>query len=541
MSFSRLFNVIGRQADSARAASQRVSSSSTRGSAMRITIFVLLLAIALSACAPAIVTAPAVTSTPATSIPPAVIPTNTAVPSPKPTASVATAVPDKPITLHLAVSDTQGRASEPYVLEFVDQVNTLSKGNITVIPVWDAGSDVTPPFAQGVIKIVKDGQYELGLAGAGAWDTAGATSFQALQAPFLITNDSLAEAVAASEIGKRMLEGLSSVGITGLGLWPEDLRHPFSMDPDKPILSPEDLKGSAVRTPPSAVSYMLIKALGGSPFFDNQTRDFPAAESGLLQAGSLPGTPTVTGNVTFFPKFQVLFVNGAAFEKLSEGQRSILREAAAATQKKAIAEHPKEADAAKAYCASGEKIVMASAEQVAVFEAAAKPVFAEIEKDPLNAELIAKIRELNANTHPAPGAEACQPAASPEVWSTGLPPNGAWQVELTAEDVIKMGVPQSGVKDWVGMFTWTFQDSKAQLDYKGPGGDFVCQANMEFVDDVARLTYFNGDACVNEGDDIQWRIDPDGLHLHLVAIQNSNYVNNRAMYEAKPWQKVVNP
>ena len=490
----------------------------------RLFYLLIIAMLMLTACAPQAIATPNPTTAPVI------------------TAAAATEpVPDKPITLHLAVSDTQGRASEPYVLEFVDQVNTLSKGNITVVPVWDAGSDVTPPFAQGVIKIVKDGQYELGLAGAGSWDTVGATSFQALQAPFLITNDALAEAVAASEIGTRMLEGLSSVGITGLGLWPEDLRHPVSMIPDKPILSPDDLKGSAVRTPPSSVSYMLIKALGGSPFFDDETQDFPAAESGLLNAGFLPRPPTVTGNVTFFSKFQVLFAVEAAFEKLSEGQRSVVREAAAAAQKKAIAEHPKEADIAKAFCAGGEKIVMASAEQVAAFEAAAKPVFDEIEKDPLNKELIAKIRDLKANTNPAPGAEACQPAASTEVWSTGLPPNGAWQVELTAEDVMRMGVPQSGVNDWVGAFTWTFQDGKGQLDYKGPGGAFVCQANMAFVDDVARLTYYSGDACPDEVDDIQWRLDPDGLHMHLVAIQNSNFINNRAMYEAKPWQKVANP
>ena len=76
---------------------------------------------------------------------------------------------------------------------------------------------------------------------------------------------------------------------------------------------------------PSEVSYSLMKALGGNPFFDNETQDFPAAEAGLLQ--SLPRATTVTGNVIFFPKFQVLFANGAAFEKLSKGQRSILRQA----------------------------------------------------------------------------------------------------------------------------------------------------------------------------------------------------------------------
>ncbi len=99
--------------------------------------------------------------------------------------------------------------------------------------------------------------------------------------------------------------------------------------------------------------------------------DYQAAESGLRQGASLTGTPTATGNVIFFAKFQVFFANGAAFEKLSEEQRTILREAAAATQKKAIAEHPSEVDATKAWCADEGTVVLASAEQVAAFEVAA--------------------------------------------------------------------------------------------------------------------------------------------------------------------------
>jgi hypothetical protein len=92
------------------------------------------------------------------------------------------------ITLQLAVADA-GTLSEPYVLAFIEQVKTLSDGSITVEPTWEAGSDTTPVFEQGVAKIVKEGQYDLGLAGSRAWDSLGITSFQALQAPFLITDD----------------------------------------------------------------------------------------------------------------------------------------------------------------------------------------------------------------------------------------------------------------------------------------------------------------------------------------------------------------
>jgi TRAP-type C4-dicarboxylate transport system substrate-binding protein len=309
------------------------------------------------------------------------------------------------ITLQLAIADAPGRPSEPYVLEFIEQVKTLSEGDMNIEPIWQAGDDTPAGFESGATQHVMEGDMELGLSASRAFDTQNVTSFQALQAPFLITNDALSKAVATSDIATRMLDGLSSAGVVGLTLWPEDLRHPFSLMPDKPILSPGDFAGMTVRVAPSDLTYMLIDTLGGSPMFGNE--GYQAAESGLRQGFSLTGTPTATGNVIFFPKFQVLFANGPAFEKLSEAQQNILREAASATQKKAIAEHPSEVDAATAWCADGGTIVMASDEQVAAFEAAAQPVFEQIEQDPLNAELLAAIRELKENTEPSPGAQAC--------------------------------------------------------------------------------------------------------------------------------------
>jgi TRAP-type transport system periplasmic protein len=456
----------------------------------------------------------------------------------------------EPITLRMAVADQEGRPSDPYVHEFINRVDTLSNGNITIEPTWDAGAEITPFFEQGVVKVVKDGHYELGLAGSRAWDSSGVTSFQALQAPFLITDDALAEAVASSEIGTQMLDGLSSVGMTGLALWPEDLRHPFSMTPDKPILSPDDLKGLTVRSIPSEVSYMLIDTLGGNPMYGD---NYQAAESGLRQGASLSGTPTATGNVIFFPKFQVLFANGAALEKLSEGQRAILHEAATATQKKAIAEHPSEADAVAAWCADGGTVVMASAEQVAAFEAAAKPVFDKIEQDPLNAELIAAIRELKAKTKPAPGAQACEadiaqssavPTSENAIWSTGLPPNGKWTVNLTAEDVIAKGVQPSKAIEWAGLFFFEFQDGQglSRGEYL-TGFIAACPFTYEAVEDFFRITYVDlgqpNYECGPQVDDLQWRLDEEGqLYLHVIDIQAVPFLETKAVYEAKPWQKV---
>jgi TRAP-type C4-dicarboxylate transport system substrate-binding protein len=469
----------------------------------------------------------------------------TSIPTSVPT---LTSVQDEPIQLFFAIADAKGTASEPYALEFVDQVKNLSNGNITVIPFWNANAS----FEQGVIEAVKAGhQYQLGLAGSRAWDTSGVTSFQALQAPFLITNDALAEAVASSEIGTRMLDGLSSVGITGLGLWPEDLEHPISIIPDKSILSPEDLKGLSVRTRPSEVSYMLIQTLGGTPMFSDS--NYQAYEAGMLQWASMPSRQTATGNVTFFPKFQVLFVHEAAFEKLSEGQRTILHEAAAATQKKAIADHPREADTAATWCANGGTIVMASEGQVAAFEAAAQPVFDKIEQDPFNSELIAAIRELKAKTKPAPGAQACEadmaqssavPTSENETWSTGLPPNGNWTVNLTVEDVVAKGVHSSRAAEWAGLFFFGFQDGKGLFRGEYLNG-FVaeCPFTYEAVEDFFRNTYVDlgrpNYECGPKVDDLQWRLDEEGqLHLHVIDIKAVPFLETKAVIEAKPWQKV---
>jgi TRAP-type C4-dicarboxylate transport system substrate-binding protein len=315
--------------------------------------------------------------------------------------------PSDAVTLRLAVADQGGRPSEPYVLEFIEQVKTLSNGSISIEPIWDAGEGTEAGFEAGVVQLVKGGQADLGLAGSRAFDLQGITSFQALQAPFLITNDALSKAVAMSEISTRMLNSLSAAELVGLTIWPEDLRHPFSVMPDKAILAPQDFAGLTVRATSSGVTYTLMETLGATPMLGDD--GYQGAESGLRQGASLNGYPTATGNVIFFAKYQVLFANGIAFEKLSEEQRAILREAAAATQAKAIAEHPSEVDAAIAWCADGGSIVLASEEQVAAFEAAAKPVFDMIAQDPMNADLIAAIRELKAKTEPAPGAEACAP------------------------------------------------------------------------------------------------------------------------------------
>jgi hypothetical protein len=124
-----------------------------------------------------------------------------------------------------------------------------------------------------------------------------------------------------------------------------------------------------------------------------------------------------------------------------------------------------------------------------------------------------------------------------ETGSAGLPPNGVWQVELTADDFIKTGTLKSTAEDMAGLYTLTFQDGQAKIEIHGPKITVSCMQVVVVVGDAVRLKNVASPDCDgNAYDDVQWRLDADGLHFHLVS---SQAVELKAMYEAKPWQKIA--
>jgi hypothetical protein len=190
---------------------------------------------------------------------------------------------------------------------------------------------------------------------------------------------------------------------------------------------------------------------------------------------------------------------------------------------------------------------------VAAFEQAAQLVFDSISQNSFNAELITAIRELKTNIQPSAGVSGCattgpQPTTETTTEiinpSVGLPPNGVWQVELTVDDFARMNVSQVRAEKWgIGVYTWTFQDGKAQLDWKGhattpPYESYTCRAAATVAGDIVRLTYTPGGVC--EGvEDVQWSLDESGLHFHLVNAPEAPLAEITATYEAKPWQKIA--
>jgi TRAP-type C4-dicarboxylate transport system substrate-binding protein len=442
---------------------------------------------------------------------------------------------DSPVTLRLAVSDDREKPSGPAVTKFVTDVATASRGNITIAPTFDAGKNTKKGFELGVADLVQRGETDLAVVSARAWDLAGVTSLQALQTPFLIDNDGLELAVAESHVARRSLDAMGS-GVVGLTLWPEDLRHLFSF-PNCPrdFRSLAGVGGSTILWQESGITRELMERLGAVAYVEDD-RHLDAAscklqgqENGLSQVRAMALSDAIgIGNITLFPKYQVLVANKSSFDHLSDGQRQVLLNAAAGVKADAIARHPTDAALAVAWCAQGGSVVVATEQQRQAFISVGDPIVARLEADPLTKQLMADIRALKTTTPSAPGAAAtactggtafvAEPTSATSDgtgFSADIPPNGTFRAELTVDGMLAQGATEEWARMNAGVWTWTFRDGKYHyIDQGNLACDGTYRTNGAwFHMDV------NADQSVNcVGGDFLWKPEGDGIRLAALHI-----------------------
>ena len=259
-----------------------------------------------------------------------------------------------PVTLRLGTEGVQGGPEGNQMEEFARQVRQLSGGDVTIELVWEAGrlpDEPVPPEGvdQVVAAMVQDGELDLGMIPTWAWDTIGVPTLQALNAPFLVTTDELTKQVTGGEFADEMLAGLDEIGLTGLALFPDALRHFFAFG--DAIRAPSDVEGRTIRALRSATTYALIEALGAkgddpNDYYDRVVSgEIVAAESSFAAAGtSLPTVSTATGNLTLFPRVNSLVVNSAVLDRLSDERQEVLQEAAIGTRDWSISQMEPDAE-----------------------------------------------------------------------------------------------------------------------------------------------------------------------------------------------------
>ncbi len=319
---------------------------------------------------------------------------------------------EPPLMLTIASPDDEGTPGTQAIRHFAEQVSNRSGGRISIRVEWSAAGSATD-FEGEVIRQVLDGEQDLGWVGTRAWDRQGISGFSALQAPFLISDYAVLDAVMRSEIPGHMLAELEGIGLTGLGVYPDQLRHPLGFR--HPFLALEDFDGAQIRVPSSNVSDDILRSLGAVPVHLNgppmeeaiASGELAGAETSIGNASSLPQGGYMTMNVTFYPKLFTLFAASDRYRDLSEATQSVLQAAADDTLAFLLTGDLERSDI-QAFCELGGTLVNAEANEVDRMIAAAAPVRREMEADPQVAAYLGEIVTIRS-VAPAPSATVCPP------------------------------------------------------------------------------------------------------------------------------------
>jgi TRAP-type C4-dicarboxylate transport system substrate-binding protein len=390
----------------------------------------------------------------------------------------------EPVVLRMAnaYGDLQ---TAPVVEQFVSQVKARSGGSLRV-QVTSRWGDYADDAEQQVVRAVAAGKADLGWAGARVFDTMGVPSFQALQAPMLIDSYALEQAVVASDMPGQMLQGLTKVGVRGLGVLPDSLRKPVAVR--HPVLGVGDWRGITFGTLKSQGQAQAIRSLGATPMEVFRRARNEALSDGRLQGlemdlfvyehgGPVQPAPYVTANVTLWPQMDVLFANPDRLGRLTEQQRGWLQQAAQDAAGRAAALADRDAQSLKNACRSGARFANASPADLAALRGAFASVYASLERDPQTKAFIERIQALKRSTSAeAPlaipagctGTAPQQPAASAGTAPADL--NGTYRYLLTKEDARKVGDPE--VDQFPHVNTVKLRDGKVDGGCFGQGATY---------------------------------------------------------------------
>lgn len=359
-----------------------------------------------------------------------------------------------PVRLTLTTYDEDHTPGAALVHRFVDELTALDPG-ITVT-VRFHGSPQEPD----AVSAVSSGSADLVMVASRAFDTAGVTTLQALNAPLLIDSQELADAVATSTLVPDLLAGLDDIGVTGLAIATEGMRHLFGRR--APPVAVGDLKGATVRSPQSQAVWAFLSAAGATPIFD-ETRSYELAESQFDQAPADKGV----GNVTLFAKFDVLGINARTAGRLGTDRMRALELAATRAAAWAGPNRPRDAELARAFCARGGEIRHADSRQVEQWRAVAAPVVDTLRSVPSTSRLVDGILTMKKGIDSAGSVAECSPPAARA--SSRL--NGRYTYAVTEEALRAVGIhDQTFIDENAGTVVVTLDDGRMTTEHRYGAG-----------------------------------------------------------------------
>ena len=233
----------------------------------------------------------------------------------------------------------------------------------------------------------------------------------------------------------------------GLDIWPDALRHPFGFE--SPLVGLDDYHHALVQTPRSRTVNRLFHELGAD-VTEYVHVERGGAESQFSRAPA--GIAFATGNVTFFPRTDVLVADAGVRERLRSDQWELLVDAAADTRAWAAGRQPSDFEAAADFCDRGGEIVAASDSQLAELQEAASGVTRWLREDPTTRRLVDEIARVVDDAPAESPVTECPGHDDP---STAL--DGVYRARVRQGTLARAGANPTQIQENSGRWTWTLE------------------------------------------------------------------------------------
>jgi|WetSurMetagenome_2_1015567.scaffolds.fasta_scaffold85748_3 TRAP-type transport system periplasmic protein len=167
----------------------------------------------------------------------------------------------------------------PSATVFADQVKKYTNGSVEV-QVFHSGQ--LGSNERELAESVRVGVLDMAIV-ASAPVTAFSPSLTLVDLPFLFENHAHAIRVLDGPIGDKLKQDTEPKGIVTLEFWSAGIRNVFTAN--KPIQTPDDLKGMKVRVMQTPVYLDTFKALGALPVAMSPNEVYSALQMGVIGAG----------------------------------------------------------------------------------------------------------------------------------------------------------------------------------------------------------------------------------------------------------------
>ena len=423
---------------------------------------------------------------------------------------------------------------------WVEEVQRRAGGSLR-IQVTNHWRDQELAYDKATIADVQAGKVALAKIAAGAYDTVGVDSFQALVAPLLIDNPALERRVLESDLAGQMLAGTGELGLVGLAVLPTNLRKPLGVT--RPLVTAKNYRGARMGVGEGELAKATVTALGATPVPTLPGGPLRGLDGLELDLGSIKvngyeqQAAALTANVTLWPKPVTVVINRTVFESLTAAQQDALRQAGTAAVSRQLAFlRGLNDEGRELLCRRGLRFIRATDRDLAGLRRAVQPVYDQLQADAETRSLLQRIRAMKRETAAPPDAPACAPSsatpATANQQATAL--DGVYRTSFTREELAQSPLltdPGEIRDDNWGDFTLTFDRGRVtftqrnDLDHSSTSGTYTLDGK------AITLRFTEG---VNAGDTFT---GPWNLYRDVLTFGRDTSGGFPTPYVLKPWHR----